>query len=40
MAPTMPATKEQGSVIRRYISWRNKHAADDRLEVVNGANVA
>ncbi|MFF9654165.1 transposase, partial [Streptomyces sp. NPDC004561] len=27
--------------IRRYIIWRNKHAADDRLrEVVNRANVA
>ncbi|MGW4568454.1 transposase, partial [Streptomyces sp. NPDC004561] len=26
---------------RRYIIWRNKHAADDRLrEVVNRANVA
>ncbi|MGW9597699.1 transposase, partial [Streptomyces chartreusis] len=27
--------------IRRYIIWRNKHAADDRLrEVVDRANVA
>ncbi|MFF0160980.1 transposase, partial [Streptomyces sp. NPDC005263] len=27
--------------IRRYIIWRNKHAADDRLrDVVNRANVA
>ncbi|MEU7061986.1 transposase, partial [Streptomyces sp. NPDC046197] len=27
--------------IRRYIIWRNKHAADKRLrEVVNRANVA
>ncbi|MEU2280348.1 transposase, partial [Streptomyces sp. NPDC013178] len=27
--------------IRRYIIWRNKHAADDRLrQVVNRANVA
>ncbi|MFG2987310.1 transposase, partial [Streptomyces sp. NPDC048258] len=26
---------------RRYIIWRNKHAADERLqEVVNRANVA
>ncbi|MEU2289027.1 transposase, partial [Streptomyces sp. NPDC013178] len=26
---------------RRYIIWRNKHAADDRLrQVVNRANVA
>ncbi|WP_225101936.1 IS630 family transposase [Streptomyces sp. CoH27] len=33
--------KEQGSMIRRYIIWRNKHAADERLRtIVNGANVA
>ncbi|WP_123980524.1 IS630 family transposase [Streptomyces sp. Ag109_O5-1] len=33
--------KEQGSMIRRYIIWRNKHAADERLrEVLNRANVA
>lgn len=34
--------REQGSIIRRYIIWRNKHAAqDDRLrEVVSRANVA
>ncbi|MGX1365484.1 transposase [Streptomyces canus] len=33
--------KEQGSMIRRYIIWRNKHAADERLrEVVDRANVA
>ncbi|MFJ8506898.1 transposase, partial [Streptomyces avermitilis] len=33
--------KEQGSMIRRYIIWRNKHAADERLRaVVNRANVA
>jgi transposase len=33
--------KEQGSMIRRYIIWRNKHAADERLrDVVNRANVA
>ncbi len=33
--------KEQGSMIRRYIIWRNKHAADERLrEVVKRANVA
>ncbi|MEU4088473.1 IS630 family transposase [Streptomyces aureus] len=33
--------KEQGSMIRRYIIWRNKHAADERLrEVVNSANIA
>jgi transposase len=33
--------KEQGSMIRRYIIWRNRHADDRRLRaVVNGANVA
>jgi transposase len=33
--------KEQGSMIRRYIVWRNKHAADERLrEIVGRANVA
>ncbi|QTE03127.1 hypothetical protein S1361_37675 [Streptomyces cyanogenus] len=33
--------KEQGSMIRRYIIWRNKHAAAERLrEIVNRANVA
>ncbi|WP_225320791.1 hypothetical protein [Streptomyces luteolifulvus] len=33
--------KEQGSMIRRYIIWRNKYAADKRLrEIVNRANVA
>ncbi|UQI45812.1 transposase [Streptomyces sp. HU2014] len=33
--------KEQGRMIRRYITWRNKHAADERLRaVVNRANVA
>ncbi|MGA5135064.1 transposase, partial [Streptomyces olivoreticuli] len=33
--------KEQGSMIRRYIIWRNKYAADERLrEVVTRANVA
>ena len=33
--------KEQGSMIRRYIIWRNKHVADARLhEVVTRANVA
>ncbi|MFD5438538.1 transposase, partial [Kitasatospora sp. NPDC127067] len=27
--------------IRRYIIWRNKHAADERLhEIVTRANVA
>jgi transposase len=33
--------KEQGSMIRRYISWRNRHADDQRLRaVINRANVA
>jgi transposase len=33
--------KEQGSMIRRYIIWRNHHAHDQRLRaVVNKANVA
>ena len=36
-----PSHKEQGSMIRRYIIWRNKHVTDQRLrEVVNRANVA
>ncbi|WP_190094248.1 IS630 family transposase [Streptomyces melanogenes] len=36
-----PTHKAQGSMIRRYITWRNKHTADQRLrEVVNRANVA
>jgi transposase len=33
--------KEQGSMIRRHIIWRNRHADDRRLRaVVNRANVA
>ncbi|MGN9786156.1 hypothetical protein ACTMTF_32335 [Nonomuraea sp. ZG12] len=33
--------KEQGSMIRRYIIWRNRHAQSERLrEVVARANVA
>ncbi|MFE7276913.1 helix-turn-helix domain-containing protein [Streptomyces sp. NPDC057623] len=33
--------KEQGSMIRRYIIWRNKHSADELLrEVAARANVA
>ncbi|MFC9841732.1 IS630 family transposase [Rhodococcus sp. NPDC127530] len=33
--------KEQASMIRRYIIWRNNHAADQKLrEIVNKANVA
>ena len=33
--------REQASMIRRYIIWRNKHVEDQRLhEIVNRANVA
>jgi hypothetical protein len=33
--------KEQGSMIRRYIIWRNRHADDRRLRaVVTKASVA
>jgi len=33
--------KEQASMIRRYIRWRNNHAYDERLRrIVNRANVA
>jgi transposase len=33
--------KEQASMIRRYIIWRNNHAYDERLRrIVNRANVA
>ncbi|GHA55386.1 hypothetical protein GCM10010348_71710 [Streptomyces anthocyanicus] len=33
--------KEQGSMIRRYVIWRNRHADDQHLqEVVDRANVA
>jgi len=33
--------EEQGSMIRRYIIWRNNHAYDERLrQVVDRANVA
>ncbi len=36
-----PSHKARGSMIRRYIIWRNKHAADERLRrVVARANVA
>ncbi|MBW1602042.1 hypothetical protein JJV70_07930 [Streptomyces sp. JJ66] len=36
-----PSHKAQGSMIRRYIIWRNKHATDQRLrEVVTRANIA
>jgi hypothetical protein len=34
-------TVQQGSMIRRYIIWRNNHAYDERLRrVVEWANVA
>ncbi|ROP47763.1 DDE superfamily endonuclease [Streptomyces sp. PanSC9] len=32
--------KEQGSMIRRYIIWRNKHAADERLREVVDRSLA
>jgi transposase len=33
--------KQQGSMIRRYIIWRNRHTSDQQLQdVVNEANVA
>lgn len=33
--------QEQGSMIRRYIIWRNQHAHDERLRrIVARANVA
>jgi transposase len=33
--------KEQGSMLRRYIIWRNNHAYDERLrQIVDRANVA
>ena len=33
--------KEQASMIRRYIIWRNNHAHDERLRrIVDGADVA
>ncbi|MFE5912555.1 transposase [Streptomyces wedmorensis] len=36
-----PTHKAQGSMIRRYVSWRNGHAADKRLRtVINRASVA
>ena len=36
-----PSHKAQSSMIRRYIIWRNNHAADKRLrQVVTKANVA
>jgi hypothetical protein len=40
-APTTPDHKEQGSMIRRYIICRNRHADDRRLRaLVDRANVA
>src|SRR5260221_721203 len=39
--PDPPSPQEQGRMIRRYISWRNRNACDRNLrEVVNRANVA
>lgn len=33
--------KAQGSMIRRYIIWRNRHAHDERLRrIIAKANVA
>jgi hypothetical protein len=33
--------REQNSMIRRYIAWRNRHTADPRLHsIVERANVA
>jgi hypothetical protein len=33
--------REQASMIRRYIAWRNRNAHDRRLgEIINRANVA
>ena len=33
--------REQNSMIRRYIAWRNRHAHDQRLRaIVDRANVA
>ena len=33
--------REQASMIRRYIAWRNRHTADPRLRrIVKRANVA
>jgi hypothetical protein len=36
-----PSHTEQASMIRRYISWRNRNAHDKRLrEIVDRPNVA
>jgi hypothetical protein len=36
-----PSRHQQASMIRRYITWRNRNAHDRRLrEIVNRANVA
>jgi hypothetical protein len=33
--------REQGSMIRRYIAWRNRHTADPRLRrIVKRASAA
>src|SRR5260370_10223830 len=37
----LAATREQASMIRRHIIWRNSHAYDERLRrVIDRANVA
>ena len=36
-----PSHREQASIIRRYIIWRNNHAYDERLRrIINRANSA
>jgi len=36
-----PSHHEQSRMIRRYIAWRNRHAADRKLtEIIKKANVA
>jgi hypothetical protein len=36
-----PSHREQGSMIRRYIAWRNQHAHNQRLrQIVDRAKVA
>jgi hypothetical protein len=41
MAPITRTYQEQGSMIRRYIRWRNRHVEDLQLRrIVDRANVA
>jgi len=36
-----PSHREQASIIRRYIIWRNNHAYDERLRrIISRANSA